>query len=157
MSGLIKKENYMLIDKIKSDFTAFRIAKNNVATSVLSVLIGDAELIGKKKENRPPTDEEVQGVIKSHLDKMIETRAHLVSYNQPEKIAIVDKEIEIISQYRPKQLNEEELYDAISSIVKDNNISNMTGLGIVMGSMKKTYPGKYDAIKAKTVFESLIG
>lgn len=65
-------------------------------------------------------------------------------------------EIDIIETFLPKMLSKDELNDVISSLIKTNTITDMKGMGIVMGSLKKQFGSTFDAGLASKVFKELL-
>ena len=55
-----------------------------------------------------------------------------------------EEEINIISEFLPKQMNESELIDQISEIISSINATSMKDMGKVMGIATKQFNGKVD-------------
>ena len=75
-----------LIEKIKSDHLAYRKLRDTTATTFLSTLIGEAEMIGKSGGNREVTNQEVIALVKKFIKNINETTAAI---GQPEKNLIL--------------------------------------------------------------------
>ena len=68
-----------------------------------------------------------------------------------------EEEINIISEFLPKQMNELELIDQISEIISSINATSMKDMGKVMGELTPQVKGKADgALVAKIVQELLV-
>ena len=67
-----------------------------------------------------------------------------------------EEEINIISEFLPKQMNESELIDQISKIINSVNATSMKDMGKVMGIATKKFNGKADNGKiARIIKEKL--
>ena len=55
-----------------------------------------------------------------------------------------EEEINIISEFLPKQMNDSELIDQISEIITSVNATSMKDMGKVMGIATKKFSGKAD-------------
>ena len=55
-----------------------------------------------------------------------------------------EEEINIISEFLPKQMNESELIDQISKIISSVNATSMKDMGKIMGIATKIFNGKAD-------------
>ena len=55
-----------------------------------------------------------------------------------------EEEINIISEFLPKQMNESELIDQISEIINSINATSMKDMGKIMGIATKIFNGKAD-------------
>lgn len=141
----------MLIEQIKSDLLAARKNRATVAANALTALVGEAVMVGKNAGNRVSTDEEVVATVRKFLKNLDETRRNLLAHNKD--VAACEEEIQIISQYLPKQLACDELKDAIVKIVLETPGAN---LGIVMRVLKEKYPGLYDGKVASELAKQVL-
>lgn len=129
----------MMIDTLRNDQLAARKAKDETAASLLGTLIGDAVQLARKVENREPTDEEVAGLTRKYVKNAQETRASAAG--RPEILAKVDREIEILTAYLPKQMTADELKAAIDAFKVSTPGANK---GAVMAHLKANFAGLYD-------------
>lgn len=139
-----------LLEQIKKDQITARKAKNVLAGTLLTTLIGEAEMIGKNA-GRSVTDDEVKAVIKKFVKGMDETLGFLGDSNA-EATATVNAEKAILKPYLPEQMSEKELADAIELIIDDVGLN----LGKVMGALKAKYLGKYDGTLASNIAKAII-
>lgn len=140
-----------LLDRIKQDQLSARKAKNALAASLLTTLIGEAAMIGKNDGGRDTTDAEVQAIIKKFVKGMDETLNYLAGSNdEVSKTVIAEKAI--LTNYLPKQMDEAELTTAIKAIIADIG----PNLGKVMGELKARHGGVYDGKMASTLVKALV-
>ena len=66
-------------------------------------------------------------------------------------------EIEIITGFLPKQLNDDEIEDVVKKVINDSGASGIRDMGKVMGLLKKNYTGQMDFGKAGGLVKSLLG
>ena len=66
------------------------------------------------------------------------------------------EEIEIIQNYLPKQLSEDELSVLITEIIKEINAESIKDMGKVMGLLKPKITGKADAGIASGLVKKLL-
>lgn len=66
-------------------------------------------------------------------------------------------QVEIISQFLPEQIGEEELKSIIAKIIKKVGASSMKDMGKVMGMASKQLAGKADGKAISTVVKQLLG
>ena len=66
-------------------------------------------------------------------------------------------EIEIITGFLPKQLNDDEIEDVVKKVINDSGASGIRDMGKVMGLLKKSYTGQMDFGKAGGLVKSLLG
>ena len=66
------------------------------------------------------------------------------------------KEVDILSKYKPQQLNEEEITSKVVEAIKESGADSMQDIGKVMGLLKSSLAGSADmGIVSKIVKEQL--
>ena len=140
-----------LFEKIKADQLVARKAHNELATSLLTTLVGEAAAIGKNNGNRDVTDAEVVALVKKFVKGMDDTLGFLGDTN-PEATSVVNAEKYILGPYLPSQMDEATLTQAIIDI-KATEGANM---GKIMAALKTQYTGLYDGKMASTIIKGLI-
>ena len=87
--------------------------------------------------------------ITSILEKMIKQRNDAISqFEQAKRQELADKEkqeIEIIREFLPEQMSDDEISELVSKIVSEVGAQDMKDMGKVMGSLKPLIAGKADA------------
>ncbi|ROL55989.1 GatB/YqeY domain-containing protein [Bacteroidetes/Chlorobi group bacterium Naka2016] len=66
------------------------------------------------------------------------------------------KELEIIKQFLPEQLSEEEIRKIVASIIQELNASSPSDLGKVMGRAMKDLKGKADGSLVQSIARELL-
>jgi len=147
-----------LIEQIKADQVNARKNRTVTIASLLTTLIGEAEMVGKNKRNGAPTDEEVQAVVVKFIKNNNEiTNNPSVDTERKEQAAF---EVRILSAYLPKQLTEEELTREIRSIIDDLTVGAETltakDMGSVMKELKVRHGGSYGGKLASTIVKECL-
>ena len=87
--------------------------------------------------------------ITSILEKMIKQRNDAIAqFEQAKRQELADKEkqeIEIIREFLPEQMSDDEISELVSKIVSEVGAQDMKDMGKVMGSLKPLIAGKADA------------
>lgn len=82
------------------------------------------------------------------LQKMAKERRELVElYKQNNRIDLSDKEakeLEVISEYLPKMLSEDELKNIVENTITELSATSIKDMGKVMGYINKKYAGQID-------------
>ena len=88
--------------------------------------------------NKKDTDDED---IKKLLKKMIKQRSESIEVykknNRQDLFEVEEREVQIISEYLPKQLSEEETTKVCKEIVEKIGAKSVKDMGKVMGELKK--------------------
>lgn len=94
----------------------------------------------------------LQKMVKERQDSYeIYTKQDRNDLAQPEK-----EEMDIIKEFLPKQMSEEELAIAIKAIVEQVGASSMKDMGKVMGMANKQFAGKADGKTISMIVKGLL-
>ncbi len=133
------------------------LAKDEVGLRALRA-IKAAVLLAKTAEGASASlseDAEIkllQKLVKQRKDSLeIFERQNRMDLAQKEK-----EELEVIEQYLPKQMSEEEIKTIVAEIVKQTGVTNLSGLGQVMGIATKQLAGKADGKVISAIVKELL-
>ena len=88
------------------------------------------------------------GRVTSILDKMVKQRRESIkqfeSAGRDELVAQEQSEIEVLQEFLPQALSEEELHAIISAALSDTRAEGMQDMGKVMGIIKPKVVGRAD-------------
>jgi|TARA_B100001057_G_scaffold189336_1_gene190164 uncharacterized protein YqeY len=129
---------------IKNQVTISMKAGDKFRTTVLRMVLSEIQKI--EIEEKSDLDE-LQ--ITSILEKMIKQRNDaIVQFEQAQRQELADKEkqeIEMIKEFLPEQMSEQEVSELVSKIVSELDAQDMKDMGKVMGALKPLIAGKADA------------
>ena len=108
-----------LKEQISKDYMEAFKQKNSLKKTLLSVVKGDIQSLEKKENIENLSDTEVLKI----LNKMAKSLKESLSYGNEEAQA----ELDIISQYLPKQMSESEIREKVQSLI-DSGVNNMGGI-----------------------------
>lgn len=132
--------------KISNAYKQAMLNKDEDSKRVIGTL--RAEIKNKEIELRPSGKEITDADIMSLIQKLIKQNKDAIemfkSGGREDLVEKNEKEIEILSQFLPKQLTNEEIDSILSQEIKDNNISSMKEMGKLMGVLKSKYSGQMD-------------
>ena len=128
---------------IKTQVTISMKDGDKFRTTVLRMILAEIQKI--EIEEKSDLDE-LQ--ITSILEKMIKQRNDAISqFEQAKRQELADKEkqeIEIIKEFLPEQMSEEEVSELVAKIISEVDAQDMKDMGKVMGSLKPLIAGKAD-------------
>lgn len=134
-----------LKEKIYSDLTEAIKAKDEAKTSTLRML--KAEIMkhevsgGQKKE---ATDEDVLSILQKQVKQRKDSEQQFRDGDRTEMADKEAKEAEILQQYLPEQLNEEEIKTIVKEGIEQTGASSKADMGKVMGAIMPKLKGKAD-------------
>ena len=149
-----------LREKIETDYKSAAKAKDKNKISTYRLILSgikDLDINNRSKAEKKETDDED---IKKLLKKMIKQRSESIELykknNRKDLQEIEESEVEVISQYLPKQLSEEETKKICIEIINSIGASSIKDMGKVMGELKKNNSDSIDFSKAGAVIKELL-
>ena len=119
--------------------------------------IKDLDISNRSGPEKKETDDED---IKKLFKKMVKQRAESIEIykknNRSDLLEIEQNEYDIISNYLPKQLSEEDTKKICKETISKLGASSIKDMGKVMGELKKNYADELDFAKAGALLKQLL-
>ena len=144
-----------MFKKITKDLTEAMKAKDTFRTSVLRMLKSALknEEINKKS---PLTDDEVLAIIKKQVKTRKDSMNEYASYNRMDLADSLQKEIDILNEYLPEELSDEELEKIVKETITKVKAESIKQMGMVIKTISSEYGARCDMAKvSKLVKEKL--
>ncbi len=149
-----------LREKIETEYkNALKSKDKNKISTYRLILSGikDLDINNRSGPNKKETNDED---IKKMFKKMIKQRAESIEVykknNRQDLLEIEQNEVNILLDYLPKQMNEDETKKLCEDIIKKVNANSLKDMGKVMGELKKTNSDSLDfSIAGKVIKEIL--
>ena len=149
-----------LRDKIDNNYkNALKSKDKNKISTYRLILSGikDLDINNRSGPNKKETDDED---IKKLLKKMIKQRSESIEIykknNRSDLLEIEQGELEVLSDYLPKQLSEADTEKICKEIIKNYGASSLKDMGRVMGELKKSHADTIDFSKAGQIIKNLL-
>ena len=149
-----------LREKIESDYkNALKSKDKNKISTYRLILSGikDLDINNRSGPNKKDTDEED---IKKLLKKMIKQRSESIEVykknNRNDLLEIEENEVNVLSEYLPKQMSEEETISICKQIIVKTGASSIKEMGKVMGELKQNHSDTIDFSKAGALIKDLL-
>ena len=149
-----------LRNKIETDYkNALKNKDKSKISTYRLVLSGikDLDVFNRAGDNKKETDEED---IKKLLKKMIKQRSESIEIykksNRPDLLKIEETETDLLLNYLPKQLNDEETKKICSDVISKTGAISIKDMGKVMGELKKNYSEVIDFSKAGGIIKEIL-
>ncbi len=134
-----------ILKRIDVDLSASLKAKNDIRVSTLRMMkaaIKNAEI--EKRQKGALTEEDVTGVLSSLVKQRKESVEQYMKAGRSDLAEKETKEIEIIQQFLPKQLSEEEIDSMIRSAIQETGVTSVKELGKLMKTLMPRIKGRAD-------------
>ena len=149
-----------LREKIESDYkNALKSKDKNKISTYRLILSGikDLDINNRSGPNKKETDDED---IKKLLKKMIKQRSESIEVykknNRNDLLEIEEDEVNVLSEYLPKQMSEEETISICKQIIEKTGANSIKEMGKVMGELKQNYSDTIDFSKAGALIKDLL-
>ena len=149
-----------LREKIESDYkNALKSKDKNKISTYRLILSGikDLDINNRSGPNKKETDDED---IKKLLKKMIKQRSESIEvYKKNSRIDLLEieeNEVNVLSEYLPKQMSEEETISICKQIIEKTGASSIKEMGKVMGELKQNHDDTIDFSKAGALIKDLL-
>ncbi len=143
----------MLADKIKKQLIEAMKAKDSVKVSTLRLLSSNLQNL-KIDKREDLTNEEVLDAIRVEVKKRKDAIDAFVSAGRNEQVEIEKKELEILQEFLPADLSEEEVEKMVENAIRELNASSLADMGKVMGHVMNQAKGRADGNEVRTIVES---
>jgi len=149
-----------LRDKIDNDYkNALKSKDKNKISTYRLILSGikDLDINNRSGPNKKETDDED---IKKLLKKMIKQRSESIEIykknNRSDLFEIEQGELDVLSEYLPKQLSEVDTKKICEEIIQRTGASSIRDMGKVMSELKKNHADTIDFSKAGQIIKNLL-
>ena len=133
--------------------------KNELVVSVLRMLksaIGNKEISLRKDGKAELKDEEVMAVIKSEVKKHKDSIEAYTAGNRQDLVDQEKKELEILEDYLPEQISDEELEKIVKEIVSATGAEGPKDFGKVMGQVMARLKNQADGNQVGEIVKKVL-
>ena len=131
--------------------------KNKYPTLRLVVsAIKDAEIASRTKGQKELSDSDIMAILKKMIKQRNESCEVYKKAGRNELLENETKEIEVISNFLPKQLSEEETKKLCQEAIKSSGASSMKDMGKVMGILKSKNADTLDFSKVSSIIKEFL-
>ena len=145
----------MLKEKLLEDLKECMKDKNIIRKNTVQMV--RAAILQVEKDNQVSLeDNQIIEIIAKESKKRKDSLEDYEKSGREDLIAQVKEEIEILSEYLPKQLSEEELEQIIKEIIQQENATSMKDMGKVMKSAKEKIGARSDGKTINEIVKRLL-
>lgn len=135
----------MISNTIDQEIKKAMLAKDQAALRGLRAIKAALLLAKTEKGSAEEITEETEAKILQKLVKQRKESSDIYKTQGREDLSIIEEEeIEVISQFLPKQLDQAEIESVVAQIIKDSGATSVKEMGKVIGLANKELAGKAD-------------
>lgn len=145
----------MLKEKLLEDLKECMKNKNTVRKNVVQ-MVRAAILQVEKDKQITLDDNQIIDIIAKESKKRKDSLADYEKSGREDLIAQINEEIEVLAEYLPKQLSEEELENIIKEVIEEQGATSMKDMGKVMKAAKEKIGAASDGKTINEVVKKLL-
>lgn len=148
----------MFKKELQEELKQSMLAKNEVKTSVLRMVLSAVNYyeIQKGGAGYEATDEDVLSVIQKEAKQHNDSIEQFKNAGRQDLVDKETKELEILKQYLPEQMNKEEIKKLVEEAIAQTGAKSISDMGKVMAALMPKVKGKTDGgLISKIVKEKL--
>ena len=149
-----------LKETIETEYKKALKSKDKTKISTYRLILSsikDLDISNRSGPNKKETDDED---IKKLFKKMVKQRAESIEIykknNRSDLLEVEQNEYDIISNFLPKQLNDQDTKKICEQIISQIGASSIKDMGKVMGELKKDYADEIDFAKAGSLLKQIL-
>ncbi len=144
-----------LKEQIKADIKEAMRAKDIQKRDTLrnlSAAIKQIEVDERKELN----DTEVEAILTKYAKQREDALNQFKEAGRDDLVAKEEAELAIVRAYLPEPLSDDELKEAVESIVKELGATSMKDMGKIMGAIKQKYGSRADGGKVNRIVKEIL-
>ncbi len=149
-----------LKEKIESNYKESLKAKDKIQISTYRLILSsikDLEIANRSRaEKKDTNDDDIKKLLKKMIKQRIESIEIYKKNNRNDLLEVEQKEHDIISNFLPKQLGDDETKEICKEIVESIGASSIKDMGKVMGELKKKHSDEIDFSKAGSIIKEIL-
>lgn len=143
-----------MFDKIYSDIVSAMKSKDTLRLSTLRMLKGSIDLERINKRVDKLSDDDIIVIIGKQIKTRKESIVEFEKGNREDLIEKTKKEIEILSEYMPEELSNEELNKIIDEVITTLGASTVKDMGNVMKEVSSKVKGRADMSLVSSIIKN---
>ena len=132
-----------LKQKLQEDLKSSMKNKDTVRKSVVTLI--RASIKQSEVDNRVELeDEDIIDIISKQLKQRKDVLVQFKNAKREDLVSEAEAEIEVLKEYLPQQLSEEELNEIVKSTISELGATSMKDMGKIMSAIKPKVKGRAD-------------
>ena len=132
-----------LVDRLEQELKEAMLARDDERRNALRLLL--SSLRGAEKElQRPLHDDEELQVLQRERKRRLEAAEAFRDGGRAEQAAAEERELEVLAEFMPEQLGEDELEEIVDSAIAEVGATSMRDFGRVMADVMPQVSGRAD-------------
>lgn len=123
---------------------------------LITAAIQDRDIANRGVGKERVSDDEILQILTKMVKQREESAKAFADGGRPELAAAERAEIEIVKEFLPRQIGEDELRRICADVIAETGASSLRDMGAVMAVLKERYPGRVDFSRASAIVKELL-
>ena len=145
----------MLRERLTQKLKDAMLSKDSCATATIRLVLAalkDRDIAARSKERTEGLDDgEILALLQTMLKQRRESIAMYEKGKRPDLAEREAREIEVIRQFLPEQMDEASTAEAVDGVVAELEADGLKDMGRVMGALRARYTGRMDFSRASAL------
>jgi len=141
-------------ETLRADLKRAMLAKDGTRTRVLRGVLAAAKNLAIEKKTQSLGEQDLLSVLRRELKQRNESLDFARQAGRAETVAELQRDISLLEDYLPKQLDEAQLRTVIETIASE---ITATSIGPIMKELSLRHPGRYDGKVASRIAQEVLG
>ena len=142
-----------LQERINEDLKVYMKSKDTFKLGVVRMVKGVVQLekINLKKEEL--SDDEIIKLISKQIKMRKDSIAEFTKAGRDDLVQQNEKEIDVLKEYMPEEMSEEEVINIINEAISSTGASNIKEMGKVMREVTPKVSGRFDMGRVSSIIK----
>ncbi len=150
-----------LRDKVNDELKEAMKSQDKLRIATLRLITAafkdrDIQSRGTGKDDRP-TEADLQAILSKMVKQRRESAKAYEAGGRMDLATTEMKEIEVIEEFLPRQMSEDETRQAVAAVLKELGCEGLKDMGRTMARLKEQYAGQMDFSKASAMVKDQLG
>ena len=124
---------------------------------LVNAAIKDRDIAARSKDTAGVTDDEILEILARMIKQRRDSITAFEEGGRPELAVQEQEEIDIVTEFLPKQLEEDEIREICTSVIAELKAEGLKDMGRTMGELKQRHTGEMDFGKASRMVKEILG
>ena len=124
---------------------------------LVNAAIKDRDIAARSKDTAGVSDDEILDILSRMIKQRRDSITAFVDGGRPELATQEQEEIDIVTEFLPKQLEEGEIREICTSLISELGAQGLKDMGRTMNELKQRYTGQMDFGMASRMVKEILG
>lgn len=142
-----------LQERINEDLKVYMKSKDTFKLGVVRMVKGAVQLEKINLKREELSDDEIIKLISKQIKMRKDSIAEFTKAGRDDLVQKNEKEIDVLKEYMPEEMSEEEVINIINEAIRSTGASNIKEMGKVMREVTPKVSGRFDMGRVSSIIK----